>query len=88
MLGSFALTPTCCSPFTDKIFPMMAFEPIQHLNDDTLELIALNRLSEPNLAAAEEHLLVCEACRRALTEMDSYVRGMRKSLNSPMDQIN
>jgi hypothetical protein len=56
---------------------MMPFQPIQHLNEDTLELMALNRLHEPNLAAAEEHLLICESCRRALTETDRYVAAMR-----------
>ena len=63
------------------MLPMIGFEPIQHLNEDTLELIALNRLPEPNLAAAEEHLLVCDACRRALTEMDEYVATMRAGLD-------
>jgi hypothetical protein len=61
---------------------MMAFKAIQHLNEDTLELIALNRLPEPNLAAAEEHILICEKCRRALTEMDQYVATMRTGLGS------
>jgi predicted anti-sigma-YlaC factor YlaD len=60
---------------------MFGSEAIQHLNEDTLELIALNRLPEPNLAAAEEHLLVCEKCRRALTEADEYVAAMRTGLN-------
>ena len=61
---------------------MIAFEKAQHLNEDTLELIALNRLPEPNLGAAEEHLLVCESCRRAQTEMDQYVATMRRSAST------
>lgn len=60
---------------------MFGFEEVQHLNEDTLELIALNRLPEPNLAAAEEHLLVCEACQRGLTEADQYVHAMRNALD-------
>jgi hypothetical protein len=37
---------------------------------------------EPNLAAAEEHLLVCEGCRVRLTEADEYVTALRAELTA------
>ncbi len=37
----------------------------------------MNRLSEPEAAPVEEHLLVCEECRARLTESDEYVAAMR-----------
>jgi hypothetical protein len=59
---------------------MSDFDQAQHLSEDTLELIALNRLPEPNLSTAEEHLLVCDQCREALTEVDRYAAAMRHAL--------
>ncbi len=51
-----------------------------HLDNDTLELLAANRLVEPDLATAEEHLLVCESCRERLELIDEYVATIRAAL--------
>ena len=37
-----------------------------HITAEALELYALGRLSEPEGAAVEEHLLICEHCQEAL----------------------
>jgi hypothetical protein len=54
---------------------------MQHINEDTLELIALGRLSEPNLGCAEEHLLICETCRERLSEADEIVATIRAAVH-------
>jgi anti-sigma factor RsiW len=36
-------------------------------------------MSEEELACCEEHLLVCDACRREVAESDAYVEAMRKA---------
>jgi anti-sigma factor RsiW len=64
---------------------MMAFDPMRHLNDDTLELIALGRLPAPNLTASEEHLLACDTCRVALGEIDQYIAAIRRGLDQDAD---
>ncbi len=51
-----------------------------HPNHDTLELLAGNRLTEPALATAEEHLLVCDSCRERLNLISEYLSTMRAAL--------
>ncbi len=34
----------------------------------------------PQLAEMEEHLLICEFCRKRLEESDAYVAAMRRAL--------
>jgi anti-sigma factor RsiW len=51
-----------------------------HIDDDRLELYALNRLPEPEAAPVEEHLLVCEECRERLAGWDVYVVAMRGAM--------
>ncbi len=46
-----------------------------HIDDDDLERYALNRLDETEAAPIEEHLLVCEECRKRLAEWDAYARA-------------
>jgi anti-sigma factor RsiW len=53
-----------------------------HIQDDDLELYALDRLPEPDAAPVEEHLLVCGACRERLTEWDEYVAAMRAAMTT------
>jgi len=42
----------------------------QHASDESLELYSQGRLQEPQLGQVEEHLLICERCRKRLTEFD------------------
>ena len=42
-------------------------------SEDLLETYALNRLREPQRVQLEEHLLVCEACRSGLSEIEVYI---------------
>jgi len=51
-----------------------------HPSDDELELYSLGRLREPRLSFLEEHLLICEECRRRMTNTDEYVAAMRLAL--------
>ncbi len=51
-----------------------------HPSDDELELYSLGRLKEPRLSFLEEHLLICEECRRRMTKSDEYVAAMRLAL--------
>jgi hypothetical protein len=51
-----------------------------HLDDDTLELLAGNRLTEPDLAKAEEHLLLCGECRYRINLIGGYLSTMRAAL--------
>jgi len=55
---------------------------MQHLDEDTLELIALGRLPESNLSAAEEHLLICDACRQGLTDADETLAAIRAAVGN------
>jgi len=41
-----------------------------HASDETLENFSLDGLAESNLAALEEHLLVCDQCRARLAEIE------------------
>ena len=48
-----------------------------HISDDDLEGYSLGRLDDAAAAPADEHLLVCEACRNRLARWDQYVRALR-----------
>jgi hypothetical protein len=49
----------------------------QHIGEETLEAYSFSRLGEEDLAAVEEHLLVCETCQKRLDQVESYARAMR-----------
>src|ERR1700690_469175 len=48
-----------------------------HLETDVVERYVFNELAEAELAPAEEHLLVCETCRQAVSEMDVFAPLLR-----------
>jgi hypothetical protein len=50
-----------------------------HLTTDTLEEYAFDRLSEAEVEALEEHLLVCPACQVSLAEVDEYIFLMKEA---------
>lgn len=51
-----------------------------HPSDDDLEQYSLGRLGEEQSTPLEEHLLVCDACRRRVEEFDEFVAVMRAAL--------
>jgi hypothetical protein len=52
-----------------------------HIDEDTIELYALDRIvDEGRLEAIEEHLLVCELCREVLRAEEEFLRLMREAL--------
>jgi hypothetical protein len=50
-----------------------------HLDLEAIERYVFGELAEPELAPAEEHLLVCEMCRQAVSEMDVFGPLMRST---------
>ena len=48
-----------------------------HLEMDVVERYVFEDLAESELAPAEEHLLVCETCRQAVSEMDVFAPLLR-----------
>ena len=53
---------------------------LSHQSTEQLELYALGRLAEPEQAVIEEHLLICEACREQLDEVEAYAKAMRRAI--------
>jgi hypothetical protein len=51
-----------------------------HQTDEQLELYTLGRLPEPAVAALEEHLLICEGCRKRLDETEAFALSMRAAI--------
>jgi len=51
-----------------------------HPSDDELELYSLGRLEEEQRNTIEEHLLVCESCRKQVEEFDEFAAAMRVAL--------
>jgi hypothetical protein len=50
-------------------------DPFQdHATEVALVSYSLGELAEPETARVEEHLLVCEACRQVVLEMDTFAR--------------
>jgi len=51
---------------------------MEHLSGETVERYSLKRIRNGTvLQRAEEHLLVCQECRRRLDEFEAMVRLMR-----------
>jgi len=60
---------------------------ISHQPDERLELYALGRLPEPEVAVVEEHLLVCVSCQERLDEVELFATAMRGAIASePLPQ--
>jgi hypothetical protein len=57
--------------------------PGGHFSENQLELYAFNRLSEPEAAHLEEHLLICGACQMQLTAIDNYIEVMKAAVVLP-----
>ncbi len=48
-----------------------------HLNDEIIERYAMNRLSETELEAVEDHIATCVHCLDRLDQTTAFVDGMR-----------
>ncbi len=60
-------------PAADKI-------TVEHPSDDLLERYSMGRLTEAEMAPLEEHLLICEECRKRRVVMDFDVAALREAL--------
>ena len=54
-----------------------------HIDEDTLDRYAMNRLPVAELAPVEEHLLVCPHCQDRLAEIDRLLADLNSSLGPP-----
>jgi hypothetical protein len=50
-----------------------------HAGGEEAERYSLGEMSEEELTRCEEHLLICDPCRRRVTENDAYVAAMREA---------
>lgn len=50
-----------------------------HFSEEAAENYAVGRLPKAQLAAFEEHLLLCERCRKRLNEEDEFAAAMWSS---------
>ena len=55
----------------------MAISLGPHLEAETIEKYSLEQLSARKTAEVEEHLLICESCRKAVATSDTYVAAMQ-----------
>jgi Putative zinc-finger len=54
--------------------------PYLHSDEQTLEEYCLGILSEHRVSAVEEHLLVCEDCRKALAVQSEFIQCLKTAL--------
>jgi len=57
----------------------MAVESDRHFDDEASERYSMGTLSGEEAEQIEQHLLVCEACRRRVAASDTYVAAMRRA---------
>jgi hypothetical protein len=50
-----------------------------HMNDSEIERYSMGRSTGAELDRCDEHLLICEPCRRQIEEADVFVRAMRQA---------
>jgi hypothetical protein len=53
---------------------------LSHIDDDSLELFALGRVSHVEVVAIEEHLLVCPFCSQRLQRIAEFAMVARHAL--------
>jgi hypothetical protein len=51
-----------------------------HISDDSLERYSMGGLTGAEIAPLEEHLLVCEECRKRLVSTDVEIAAIREAL--------
>ncbi len=59
----------------------MPDDPIfhSHPSDDLLEIYALGKLTDEELAAVEEHLILCRRCQKAVEDFDDFIRATKNA---------
>ena len=62
------------------VFRSSAESSLQHIDDSTLELYALGRLSEFEVIAIQEHLLICTACQTHYEEILEFSSTIRAAV--------
>jgi len=55
---------------------MAAYGPPPHLGEEDLEKYASGKATESETERVEEHLLLCEECRRELDRTEAYLKGV------------
>lgn len=50
-----------------------------HLDEETTERYSMGKLSARKVQIAEEHLLICARCRRAVSASDAQIKAMRQA---------
>ena len=58
---------------------VMAHDTLRHLDEEDIERYSMGSISEDESAGWEEHLLICESCRRRVAANDAMVRAMRNA---------
>ena len=51
----------------------------RHVDDEAIERYSVGETPEGEVARLEEHLLICESCRRRLAETDVYGSSMQRA---------
>jgi hypothetical protein len=60
---------------------------LQHIDDATLELYALGRLSEFEATAIQEHLLICTACHTHYQEILEFSSVMKTAVMQMVTEL-
>jgi hypothetical protein len=60
---------------------------LQHIDDATLELYALRRLSEFEATAIQEHLLICTACHTHYQEILEFSSVMKTAVMQMVTEL-
>ncbi len=57
-----------------------------HPSDDLLEIYALGKLTDEELAEVEEHLILCRRCQKAVEDFDSFIRATKNAAGDPPEE--
>ena len=60
----------------------------KHIEAEELDNYSMESVGEAESARIEEHLLVCETCRRILADTDAYLGGMSRAANQLREDDN
>jgi hypothetical protein len=74
-----AAAPLTPFPTADKI-------NVKHPSDDLLERYSMGRLTRVEKDLLEEHLMICEECRKRRVLMDFDVAALREALRLPHEE--
>jgi hypothetical protein len=65
--------------FPEPHFPEPHF-PEQHFPEHVLESYAMGKAPSLDCGPLEEHLLLCEACRKRLTKIEEFIQVIRAAI--------